>query len=144
MTPFFPVDEVCARISSYVEEINKDITSLPTRGPASKYELLDEGKRGSVTLTWLGEPHKGIACNLNSPGYKALIEATRKYLPEAKPYSLTGSLPLVGDLQKAGFDVQITGFGRMDAYHAANEYALYSEFARALKITATIIEMLNK
>ena len=26
---------------------------------------------------------------------------------ESKPFSICGSLPLVGDLQKAGFDVQV-------------------------------------
>ena len=28
-------------------------------------------------------------------------------LGESKPYSICGSLPLVGDLQEAGFDVQV-------------------------------------
>ena len=30
---------------------------------------------------------------------------------ECKPYSITGSLPLVGDMQEAGFDIQV-GQGR--------------------------------
>ena len=36
---------------------------------------------------------------------------------------MTGSLPLVRDLQRKGFDVQITGFGRSTYYHAPNEQA---------------------
>jgi len=47
-------------------------------------------------------------------------------------------------LQENGFDIQITGFGRMDAYHAANEYGMLSEFERALKIVTQIIDNLDK
>ena len=50
---------------------------------------------------------QGIACDLDSPAFKKLDEATREVLGESNPYSITGSLPLVGDLQEAGFDVQV-------------------------------------
>lgn len=43
-------------------------------------------------------------------GYKALREATELVLGECKPYSITGSLPLVGDMQDAGFDIQVRIF----------------------------------
>ena len=50
---------------------------------------------------------QGIACNLDSDGFKKLHEATKEVLGESKPCSITGSLPLVGDIQEAGFDVQV-------------------------------------
>ena len=50
---------------------------------------------------------QGIACNLDSVGFQRLDEATRDVMGESKPYSICGSLPLVGDLQRAGFDVQV-------------------------------------
>ena len=50
---------------------------------------------------------QGIACNLDSDAFKKLEEATQEVMGECKPYSITGSLPLVGDLQQAGFDVQV-------------------------------------
>ena len=50
---------------------------------------------------------QGIACNLDSPAFKKLDEATKEVIGESKPYSICGSLPLVGDLQEAGFDVQV-------------------------------------
>ena len=50
---------------------------------------------------------QGIACNLDSKGFQRLDEATRDVMGESKPYSICGSLPLVGDLQRAGFDVQV-------------------------------------
>jgi acetylornithine deacetylase len=37
----------------------------------------------------------GVACNLESRGFKALCKATE----EIEPYSITGSLPLIRELQ---------------------------------------------
>jgi len=54
------------------------------------------------------------------------MAATTTVLGEAKPYSICGSLPLVRDLQRGGFDVQLIGFGLMSTYHANNEYCLLS------------------
>ena len=45
--------------------------------------------------------------NLDSDVFKKLEEATKKVMGESKPYSITGSLPLVGVLQEAEFDVQV-------------------------------------
>ena len=50
---------------------------------------------------------QGIACSLDSDGFKKLDEATREVVGESNPYSDCGSLPLVADLQEAGFDVQV-------------------------------------
>ena len=50
---------------------------------------------------------QGIACNMESPAFKYLHEATMEELGESKPFSMCGSLPLVGDMQEAGFDVQV-------------------------------------
>ena len=36
---------------------------------------------------------------MDSPGFKALSKATEIVKGESKPYSICGSLPLVGDLQ---------------------------------------------
>ena len=40
-------------------------------------------------------------------GHKVLCEATAEVLGECKPYSLTGSLPLVKELQDEGYDLQV-------------------------------------
>ena len=42
---------------------------------------------------------QGVACNLDSDAFKKLEEAMKEVMGECKPYSITGSLPLVGDLQ---------------------------------------------
>ena len=55
-------------------------------------------------------PSQGIACDVTSEGHKHLHAATAEVLGESKPYSICGSLPLVGDLQEAGFDVQVRAY----------------------------------
>ena len=100
-------------VEGYVADINANISSLPTFGPVSKYEI--EGARGSLELTWGSGYMEGIACSIDSAGHAALMQATRDVLGEAKPYSICGSLPLVRNLQRAGFDVQMTGCRRRSA-----------------------------
>lgn len=46
---------------------------------------------------------------MNSAGHKALREATQAVMGEVNPFSLTGSLPVVGDMQKDGYDIQVNG-----------------------------------
>ena len=50
---------------------------------------------------------QGIACDIASDSFKNLDDATREVVGESIPYSDTGSLPLVGDMQEAGFDIQV-------------------------------------
>ena len=41
----------------------------------------------------------GVACNLNSRGFHVLCKATEEVVGHVKPYSITGSLPLIRELQ---------------------------------------------
>jgi acetylornithine deacetylase len=50
------------------------------------------------------------------------------------------SLPLVRDMQRAGFDLTLIGFGKSSVYHADNEFCQLSDMADALKILARTIE----
>ena len=138
-TPFYDPKFVTESLEKYVAEI--DLGALPTFG-ASRFELPDEGLKGVVRLEWLGEPYPGVACNIESAGHKALNDALET-VRGAAPFSLTGSLPLIRDLQDAGFDVQITGFGRMDAYHANNEFAYISDYKAGARIVAHTIANLE-
>ena len=45
------------------------------------------------------ETMSGVACNLDSRGYHVLCEATKEVVGYVKPYSITGSLPLIRELQ---------------------------------------------
>ena len=73
-----------------------------------------------------------------------LHTATEDVLGESKPYSVTGSLPLVGDLQAAGFDVQICGYGHSSVYHGDNEYCSLSAMENGFKILCGIINKYNE
>ena len=53
----------------------------------------------------------GIAVKLGTEGNKALTKSTEEVLGSVKPYSITGSLPLVRYLQDNDFDVQLCGYG---------------------------------
>lgn len=41
----------------------------------------------------------GVACDLKSRGFDVLCKATEEVIGHVKPYSITGSLPLIRELQ---------------------------------------------
>ena len=84
---------------------------------------------------------EGIACDLDSEGLKSIVDATAEVKGKATPYAITGSLPLVRQMQNAGFDIQITGYGLSSTYHADNEYALLSDMQDAFQILLRIISI---
>jgi acetylornithine deacetylase len=145
LTPFYDAEACLEKVMGYVASLNSDLSQLPTRGPCSKYELdIAEGKfKGELTFTLEGGILRGIACNLDSVGFQRLDEATRDVMGESKPYSICGSLPLVGDLQRAGFDVQVCGYGHSSVYHGDNEYCSLSMMKNALKILSCLLDKFN-
>jgi len=140
LTPFYNVEEIRAQIQKYVNEI--DVSTFPARG-YGRYELKEEGRKGTIELKWLGAPYKGVAVDMTSHGYKALKNAIDVVNGKANPYSLTGSLPIIRDLKDAGYDVQVCGFGRMSSYHAHNESGRISDFTKGSQILARVIDSMN-
>ena len=142
LTPFYPVADVKACIEKEVAAINADIESLPTRGEFSKF-VIPDGKggilKGSIELTWGEHLLTGIACDLESPALKTLCEVIKDVKGVAEPYSLTGSLPLVAEMQQNGFDIQLIGFGLMSTYHADDEYCSLADMKDAAKILGRTI-----
>lgn len=60
-----------AKLNSYVDDLNASITSLEgKRGPVSKYTLPDENWSGKLELSFREHYLEGIACSLDSVGYK--------------------------------------------------------------------------
>lgn len=144
--PFYNIDDIRAKIQSYVDEINANpslVENPEARGPYSKYVVPEENVRGKLSLKWVVTGDDGIACRLDSRGYKAIVKATEHVLGSAKPYSVTGSLPLVRELQDLGFDVQIAGYGMSTRYHADNEAANLNDFKNAVKIIAKVVQLLE-
>jgi acetylornithine deacetylase len=146
LAPFYDVADVRRVVSGYITEINANPAVLEnpdTRGPHSKYTLPDENKKGVVDFQWLADGENGIACNLNSVGYHAILEATRAVLGDVKPYSIGGSLPLIRELQEHGFDMQISGYGISAKYHADNEAASLKSLKNATKIIANVVAIMD-
>jgi len=134
LTPWYTPQEVKEGAAAFMQ--NLDIASLPALGP-SRYRLDDVV--GTLKFEVLGAPAGGIACDRTSNGYRALAEAITTVRPESTPFALTGSLPYVRFLQDHGFDVQITGFGRMDTYHAPNEYAEFTHMREGFEILCRVL-----
>jgi len=141
LTPFYKVGDVKKAVEGYIADINANINSIPSRGPCSKYELPD-GKKGELKLTFGEHCLSGIACKRESPAFKALCDAITEVKGEAVPYSICGSLPLVGDMQEAGFDIQLIGFGKSEVYHANNEFCCLSDMVDATKILVRVVDLL--
>jgi len=152
LTPFYDAGVVYKTVLGYVDDLNANIGQLPTRGPCSKYtlDLPDvDIKQGLLELEFSGGIEDirhmgGIACNLESPGLAALTEAFKAVRGKGEPYAITGSLPLVREMQAAGFDLQITGFGLSSTYHADNEYVLLSDIKDAFLVLLRVISAVDK
>ncbi|XP_019423768.1 PREDICTED: acetylornithine deacetylase-like [Lupinus angustifolius] len=142
LTPFYNVKNVMEKLQEYVDDINKNIEKIESRGPVSKYVLPDENLRGSLTLTF-DEASSGVACDLNSRGFHVLCKATEEVVGHVKPYSITGTLPLIRDLKDEGFDVQTCGYGLMATYHAKNEYCLFTDMSQGYGVFVSIISQLE-
>ncbi|GLJ22250.1 hypothetical protein SUGI_0418440 [Cryptomeria japonica] len=143
LTPFYKCANVVDKLKEYVDHINANIEMLKTRGPVSKYVLPEENIKGSISIEFGEMMSEGVACSLDSLGYHVLCKATEDVVGYVKPYSITGSLPLIRDLQDEGFDVQTTGYGIMATYHAKNEHCLLSDFQQGFKVFASIIAQLE-
>ena len=139
LTPFYDMEKAISGAVKFVAELDAriDKDDPPPGFPRTR---ASDGRRGTVKLTRKGRFMEGIACTLDSPGLEALTQAISAARGEAaKPFSMTGSLPLVRDLQRKGFDVQITGFGRSSYYHAPNEQANLEHFRQGFRILAELL-----
>ncbi|KAJ0681363.1 putative acetylornithine deacetylase [Helianthus annuus] len=123
LTPFYNVADVIKKLNEYI--------------------LPDEDLRGRMEISF-DEASSGVACNLESRGYHVLCQATKDAVGHVKPYSITGTLPLIRELQDEGFDVQTAGYGLMATYHAKNEYCLLSDMCQGYQVFAGIIAQLEE
>lgn len=148
LIPFYRIADVQTKVESYIKDLNDSKfaslhgTSFHARGPHVRYDIDDS--KPHIKWEWLAEGADGLACDLSSPGFKLLAEATTKYVGKLAPSADTGSLPLVGQLQAAGYDIQYVGYGLEDYYHADNEQALVSDFEQGFKCLAYIVAHLHE
>lgn len=136
LTPFYTMEQVKKSLEEAVARLNEDPTCLPSHGPVSQYAV--PGKKASLELSFGKYVMHGIACNL-TPHYHALCSAIKQVRKECQPYSVSGSLPLVKEMQDAGFNIFMLGFGLMSSYHADNEFCLLSDMELGIEILANWI-----
>ena len=139
-TPFYYIASVLRDASAYVGALNARIHA-GARIAGFPRVRTNDGVTGTLELVSEGKLTEGIACDLDSPALRALTCAIAdvRGASAVKAYSMTGSLPLVRDLQRRGFDVQITGFGESRSYHAPNEQAQLQDFEDGLCILESLI-----
>lgn len=141
LAPFYDVKDVKAALENYVADINNDpsVVESGSHGPHSKYVLDSGNEKVAVKLSFIFPGENGIACNIDSDGFKALKTATQNVLGKVVPYSIGGSLPLIRDLQEQGFDVMIAGYGFSNKYHADNESVSITAMQQANGILSQVI-----
>jgi acetylornithine deacetylase len=140
MTPFYDAYEIREKLANFIKNI--DVDKIEQYHESFKNSLSD-GSKAIIEFEWLGEPFHGVACDLDSVGYKLLSDITTKITGVKQSYSETGSLPLISDLQKDGFDVQIVGYGKSVAYHAKNEYCSFNDMNTGYQILRSLILQYN-
>lgn len=155
LSPFYDVEQVVKAVEQYVAEVNDSMEMLGTRGPFSQFVLADdieiqegETRKGLVELKWNGDMqtfrlYEGIACNMDSVGNKAIVQAMRETYGSVKPFSINGTLPLVKQMQRKGYDLQLCGFGLMAVYHGIDEYCLLSEMKQMYEVLTRIVSLLE-
>lgn len=140
LTPFYDLEQARLAAVSFIDALNARLQAgeLP---PGFPQVVTQSGQSASIKLLPIGRMMEGIACDLESEGLKVLQRAITHVRGEeaGKAFSMTGSLPLVRDLQRRGFDVQITGFGRSTYYHAPNEQAKVEHFRQGFDILREIL-----
>lgn len=143
LTPFYEMKDALQGAIDFVAALERRIAADEPLPGFPQTRAVD-GRRGSVVLQPQGHYTEGIACHLDSPALAALSAAMRRVrgAENVKEFSMTGGLPLVRDLQRKGFDVQITGFGRAVYYHAPNEQAKLEHFRDGFAILRELLREL--
>lgn len=132
--PFIPAAQIKSAVEGYVADLNERIirnNGLPHAGGVDRFVIPDpiQAKaakaagatadtvpmlQGLLEWSWSAVSFTGVACDMDSYGYRALCDSIYEVTGQCKPFALTGSLPIIADLKEQGYDVQITGFGAFE------------------------------
>lgn len=128
-------------ILDFVEKL--DVHSLPKWHPGfvTKCKDGDTEIEARIEFKWIMGPFCGIVTNLESDGYKLIKDATLAHHPTCDSCSDLGAVPLVKQMQDAGIDIQIIGYGVGDVYHGNDEYCTLSGMRTGFSILKTLLEM---
>jgi acetylornithine deacetylase len=67
-----PTKLIKEKVEQYVKEV--DVSKLPS-AVYSRFAIPEENAIGKLELKWVGDASRGVACDLESPGYYAICEA---------------------------------------------------------------------
>lgn len=147
-TPDFDASIIKSKLPTYVNEFKNLLSEQNpenTRADGGKYYTFDEHMRqiyAAIEFAWDNEEFsKPFAADMNSEAFKNILKAMSEIRDRVQPFSALGSLPLIYELSKAGFNLVPIGFGRQKAYHAPNEYCLLSEMRDGYKVMVRVIEL---
>jgi acetylornithine deacetylase len=140
MTPFFDPYEVKVKMLEFAKSI--DVHSLERwhDGFVTKCGNEESQHEASIEFQWIFGPYCGIAVDTKSDGYKMIADATLQHHPTCTGCSDLGAVPLVADMQKAGVDLQIIGYGVGSVYHGNDEYCTISGMRKGFNILKTLLE----
>jgi acetylornithine deacetylase/succinyl-diaminopimelate desuccinylase-like protein len=143
MTPFYDIDEAVSKTAAFVRRLNARIETANSTDPFARFRA-SSGQTGSLKFVSSEQYTAGVACDLAAPALTALTHAIIDVRGKNghKPWSMTGSLPLVSELKRRGLEVVITGFGRSLAYHAPNEFGVLHDFKDGYAVLERLIETL--
>ncbi len=139
LTPFHDLDAVQRAMAAAADELGTQV-ALDAAPPGFPRVRTADGRTGQLEFRWLGGATEGLACRLDSPLLAVLESAILRVRGRVERYSMTGALPIVRELQQRGFDVQVTGFGRSEYYHAPNEQARLADFRDGFAVLAELVD----
>jgi acetylornithine deacetylase len=142
-TGFYDIYDIMKQMEKYADDLSNDLNNnldtIPSCHPSFKYKLSD-GTKAKIEFKWIRNPYPAVLCNINSIGFKLLSDITFQMTGEKKMFATLGSLPLISELKKHNFDVQIVGYGVTEAYHANNEFCKFSHMALGYDIIRKILD----
>jgi acetylornithine deacetylase len=131
-------------ILEFVEQLN--VHELPKWHEAfgTKCGEGENEVEAKIEFNWVFGPYCGIVTNLESDSYKLIRDATLAHHPTCDSCSDLGAVPLVKQMQDAGIDIQIMGYGVGDVYHGNDEYCTLSGMKKGFYILKTLLEMAHR
>jgi acetylornithine deacetylase len=144
LTPFYEMRSALAALEQFVADLDRRLESGNPPPGFPRIRVAD-GRRGTVAIDVADGFLEGMACDLDSPGLAVLQRAISSVRGErdAGRYAMTASLPLIRELQRDGFDVQITGFGIGACMHAPDEHGRLQDFVDGLAVLWHVVEHLE-
>jgi acetylornithine deacetylase len=98
LIPFYSIKDAVKVVDDAVAQLREErfesLHQMAHRGPDARYVLKKrEGDDEPAVFEWkwLCEPVQGIACHLDSLGFKSLAQATQEIIGEVKPLADTGT-----------------------------------------------------